>query len=66
MRGMSIYCAEHNHGKETSSVTGEPWYQEKRHRSKFGDSDRDAKPVGIAPPMEIAHPKDVARDLQPT
>src|SRR6266849_2375791 len=63
---MSKYRPDHYHGKQTRAVTGEPGYKEKRHRSKFGDPDQDAKPVGTAPPVEIAHPKDVARQLQPT
>src|SRR5205807_6774689 len=66
MRGMSIYCTEHYHDKEARAVTSEPWYQEQHHRCKFGDSDHDAKPVRVAPPVKIAHPKDVARDFQPT
>src|SRR5207247_10098483 len=66
MRGMGIYCAEHYHDKETRAVTSEPWYQEQHHRCKFGDSDHDAKPVRVAPAVKIAHPKDVARHLQPT
>src|SRR2546425_5650267 len=66
MRGMSIYCAEHYHHKEARAVTSEPWHQEQHHRCKFGDSDHDAKPVRVAPPVKIAYPKDVARHLQPT
>ena len=66
MRVMSKYRSEHYHSKQARAETSEPWYQEKRHRSKFGDPDHDAKPDGIAPPVEIAHPKDVARHLQPT
>jgi len=66
MRGMSIYCTEHYHDKETRAITGEPWYQEKRHRSKFGDSNHDAKPVGITPPVEISHPKDIPGHLHQT
>jgi hypothetical protein len=47
MRGISICCAEHYHSKESRAVTSEPWYQKKRHRSKFGDPDHDAKLVGL-------------------
>ena len=66
MGGMSKYCAEHDHSKKARTVTGESRYEEKRHRSEFGYPDYDAKPVGVAPPMEIPHPKDIACDLQPT
>lgn len=66
MCGVGKYCAEHYNTKQARAVTSESRYQEKSHRSKFGDPDRDAKPVGITPPMEIPRPKDVACHLQPT
>src|SRR2546421_3789288 len=66
MRVMSEHRSEHYRRKQARAVASETWYQEKRHRSKFGNPNYDAKPVGITPPMEITHPKDVARHLQPT
>src|SRR5882672_3698414 len=64
--GMSEYCAEHYNSKQRRTIARESRYQEKRHRSKFADPDQNAKPVRIAPSMEIPHPKDVGCHLQPT
>ena len=66
MRGVSEYRAEHYHSEQARAVAGEAWDQEQQHRNKFGNSDREPKPVGIAPAMKITHPKDVARHLKQT
>jgi len=66
MRGVSENRSEHYHSEQARAVAGEAWDQEQQHRNKFGDSDRESKPVGIAPAMEITHPKDGACDLQQT
>jgi hypothetical protein len=63
---MSEYCAEHYNRKHARAIAGESRYQEKHHRGKFGDPNHDAKPVRIAPAMEIPDPKEIARYLQPT
>lgn len=66
MRVMSEYRSEHHGRKQARAEAGEAWYQEKYQRSEFRDPNHHAKPVGIAPAVEIAHPKDVAGHLQPT